>query len=198
MFRSQINPPRCFQRLSASDLATRHSSLATAPLTPFPATLTSHLQPVKNTTTLSPAFATLTRRVKPNSFVCHSYKKHPASNLSSQRSCRSSFPPPNFLPTRHSPLATISFTIRTYEKPASNPFRIRTSKTQDLKPFRMNTSEKTGGGGPLLPAKCTSALAVILRLTSFTGRRPRITGHEPHITLHLAFSAQYALLLVTP
>jgi hypothetical protein len=77
MFRSQINPPRSFQRFSASDLATSHSSLATPPLTPFPATLTSNLQPVKNTTTLSPAFATLTRRVKLNSFVCHSYKKHP-------------------------------------------------------------------------------------------------------------------------
>jgi len=146
MFRSQINPPRSFQKLSSSDLATSHSSLATALLTPFPATLTSHLQPVKNTTTLSPAFATLTRRVKPNSFVCHSYKKHPASNLSSQRSFRSSFPPPNFLPTRHSPLATKSFGIRTYEKLARNPFRIRTSKAQHLKPFGMNTYKKTPRG----------------------------------------------------
>jgi hypothetical protein len=47
------------------------------PLTPFPATLTSQLQLAENKTTLSPAVATLTSRVKHNPFVCHSYKKHP-------------------------------------------------------------------------------------------------------------------------
>ncbi len=56
------------------------------------------------------------------------------------------FPSP--LATRHSPLATKPFTIRTYRKHARNPFRIRTYKTQDLKPFRMNTYKKTGGGPP--------------------------------------------------
>ncbi len=45
-----------------------------------------------------------------------------------------------------SPLATIPFRIRTYEKCTPNSFRIRTSKTQDLKPFRIRTYEKTPGG----------------------------------------------------
>jgi hypothetical protein len=52
------------------------------------------------------------------------------------------------LTTNYSPLSTISFTIRTYEKRARNSRRIRTSKTQHLKPFRMNTCKKTGEGAP--------------------------------------------------
>ena len=146
MFRSQINPPRSFQRFSASGLATSHSSLATAPLTPFPATLRRKSQLTENPAALSRVVATLTRQVHHNPFVCHSYKKHRGSHLSSQRSFRSGYSRPNFLPTRHSPLATKSFIIRTSEKSAHNPFGIRTYKTQDLKPFRMNTYKKTGGG----------------------------------------------------
>ena len=121
---------------------------AGAQLTHLPATLTSHLQRPEKSATLSLAFATLTSRVRHKSSVCHSYKKHPgrASHLSSQRSFRSGLSRPNFLPTRHSPLATKSFIIRTSEKSAHNPFGIRTYKTQDLKPFRMNTYKKTGGG----------------------------------------------------
>jgi hypothetical protein len=53
------------------------------PLTPFPATLTSHPQLAENTATLSPAVATLTSRINPNPFVCRSYIKpwglHPSS-----------------------------------------------------------------------------------------------------------------------
>src|ERR1700726_4983460 len=45
-------------------------------VSPSFATLTNSSQLHDNTTTLSPAFATLTRRVKHKSFVCHSYKKH--------------------------------------------------------------------------------------------------------------------------
>ncbi len=120
--------------------------LQSVSLTPFPATLTSHLQRHEKSATLSLAFATLTSRVKHKSSVCHSYKKHPGSHLSSQRSFRSGFSRPNFLPTHYSPVSTISFTIRTYEKPTCKPLGIRTSKTQDLKPFRMNTSEKTPRG----------------------------------------------------
>ena len=52
------------------------TSFASPSVTPFPAILTSHLQLAENTTTLSPAFATLARRVKHKSFVCHSYRKH--------------------------------------------------------------------------------------------------------------------------
>src|SRR6202795_1340663 len=51
-----------------------HNSL---PLSPFPATLTRYSHIIENTATLSPAFATLTGRVKHKFFVCHSYKKHP-------------------------------------------------------------------------------------------------------------------------
>ena len=45
-------------------------------ISPLSATLTTHLQLTENKTTLSLLFATLTRRVKANPFVCHSYKKH--------------------------------------------------------------------------------------------------------------------------
>src|SRR5208282_5269847 len=60
-------------------------------LTPSPATLTSHLQLIENKTTLSLLFATLTRRVKVNPFVCHSYKKHPGVGSPSNERL-SSFP----------------------------------------------------------------------------------------------------------
>ncbi len=43
--------------------------------TRFPATLTRHSQLAENAAGLSPAFATLTRRVTHKPFVCHSYKK---------------------------------------------------------------------------------------------------------------------------
>jgi len=66
----------------------------------FPATLTGHRQLAENTTALSPAFATLTARVKVNPFVCHSYRKHPGvpnlrHNVRSVRrgtTCRALFP----------------------------------------------------------------------------------------------------------
>jgi hypothetical protein len=124
--------------------ATSQSPLATAAVSPFLATITSHLQLTENTATLSPAFATLTDRVRNNSFVCHSYKKHPG--WGSHRSSQIFFF--RNLTTRLSPLSAMSFVIRTYGKSASNSCRIRTSKTQDLKPFRMNTSEKTPRGVP--------------------------------------------------
>src|SRR6476646_4378920 len=123
---------------------------AGAQLTLLSATLTSHLQRPEKSATLSLAVATLTSRVKHKSRVCHSYKKHPGSHLSIQRSFRSGFSRPNFFPTRHSPLATISFTTLRLRAVLAvrNPFGMRTSKTQDLKPFRMNTYKKTGVGAP--------------------------------------------------
>ena len=121
-----------------------------SPLSPFLATLTDTTQFHENKTTLSLVFATLTRLVTHCPFVCHSYEKHPGSHLSSQRSFRSGFSRPNFLPTRHSPLATKLLRIRTYEKRACNSRRIRTSKTQDLKPFRIRTYEKNRGEGSSL------------------------------------------------
>ena len=53
------------------------SSSTTSPATPFFATLTASPQHAENSATLSPFPATLTRPVTLNSFVCHSYKKHP-------------------------------------------------------------------------------------------------------------------------
>ena len=53
-------------------LATRHSPLATVPVTPFP--------------------ATLTRYVKPKSCVCHSYKKHGGWGYLSRSQASSSVP----------------------------------------------------------------------------------------------------------
>ena len=120
------------------------------PLSPFLATLTDTTQLHENITTLSPVFATLTRLITHNPFVCHSCEKHPGSHLSSQRSFRSGFSRPNFLPTPHSPLATKLLRIRTYEKRACNSRRICTCKTQDLKPFRIRTYEKNRGEGSSL------------------------------------------------
>jgi hypothetical protein len=117
---------------SSSDVCPFNFKLSTVnllSLTPFPATLTSHLQLAVNTTTLSPAVATLTSRVKPNPFVCHSYKKHPGWGYLLQAKIFSF----GNLTTNNSPLSTISFTIRTYAKRARNSRRIRTSKTQHLK-----------------------------------------------------------------
>jgi len=122
------------------------------PLTPFPATLTSHLQLAENKTTLSPAVATLTSRVKPKSFACHSYKKPWGRGYLLQAKIFSF----GNLTTNNSPLSTISFTIRTYEKHTHNPFGIRTSKTQHLKPFRMNTYKKTGRGAHIFQPKVFS------------------------------------------
>jgi len=122
----------------------RLSTVNLFPLTPFPATHTSPLQIAENTTTLSPAFATLTNRVKHKSFVCHSCKKHPGVGYRPVSVLSRFFPA---LATHHSSLATIPFRIRTSGKLTRNSRRIRTSKTQDLKPFRIRTYRKTGVGG---------------------------------------------------
>ena len=72
-------PKFCNSSLPAPCLCSvlpRHISLATIPVTPFPATLAYHSQLAENPATLSPLPATLTSYVKPNPCVCHSYKKH--------------------------------------------------------------------------------------------------------------------------
>ena len=122
-------------------LASCHLSLATAPLTPFPATLRAKSQLIENPAALSSFAATLKSRIKHKSIVCRSYRKHPGSHLSSPRSFRRGFSWPNFLPTRHSPLGTISSIIRTYIKSAH-------------KLFRMNTSKKTRVGPLPFPHPC--------------------------------------------
>jgi hypothetical protein len=103
-------------------LATRHSPLATASLSPFPATLTGDLQLTENPATLSPFLATLTSHVTRNSFVCHSCKKHPGWGLHPPSPSPLSPPPVTArvlsLPpvTSHQSPITKSFIIRTYEK----------------------------------------------------------------------------------
>jgi len=117
------------------------STVNCLPVSPFPATLAANSHLTENSATLSPVPATLTRRVNPNPFVCHSYRKPGVGHIFQAKIF--SF---GNLTTNYSPLSTISFTFRTYEKRARNSRRIRTSKTQHLKPFRMNTYKKTGGG----------------------------------------------------
>src|SRR5579859_4093800 len=151
-----------FQTSQHSSLSTFrqgiHSSLATAPLTPFPATLTDRSQLTENSATLSPVSATLTDTVAHNPFVCHSYKKHRGYTFQPGISFRS-------LTTRHSPLATISFIIRT-------------SKTQHLNSFRMNTSEKTGVEDRRTSRRPTELSSFDFRLPTFNWRvaRPRFLG----------------------
>jgi hypothetical protein len=118
-------------------------SAVSYPVSPFPATLASSLQIAEKPAALSPAFATLTSRVKHKSCVCHSYKKHPGSHPSSQIFSFRSL-------ATHQSRITKSFIIRTYAKCSRNPFGMNTSKTKGLKLFRINTYKKTGGGVPPL------------------------------------------------
>src|SRR5579859_5914124 len=134
------SPSSCgnFQTFQHSNLSTFRqpirSSLATAPLTPFPATLSGESQLIENPAALSPVLATLTRHIHLNPFVCHFYKKHRGGGYTLQ-------PAISFrnLTTRHSPLTTKSFAIRSSIKPAH-------------KLFRINTYKKTGGRGPAADA----------------------------------------------
>ncbi len=61
-------------------------------LSSFPATLTNSSQLHDNTTTLSPAVATLAGRVRLKSFACHSCKKHPGWGSVEQTLACSPFP----------------------------------------------------------------------------------------------------------
>jgi hypothetical protein len=65
------------------------STVSPPSATPFLATLASHRQLAENKTTLSPAVATLTDRVKHKSFACHSYKKQPGWGSVSPTRCAS-------------------------------------------------------------------------------------------------------------
>jgi hypothetical protein len=72
-------PSLCVKPSSLSPLSCGLSTVGcelSSPLSPLLATLMRHVQITENTATLSPFPATLTRRVKPKSFVCHSYEKH--------------------------------------------------------------------------------------------------------------------------
>jgi hypothetical protein len=130
-------------------------------LTPFPATLTSHLQLAENKTTLSLAVATLTSRVKHKSFVCHSYEKHPGWGV-----CRRQF-------LRGKDFSLCSFEtaclgeirsegsagIEESRPPSSHHSRIASHRSGPLsftshesqvtKPCRIRTYRKRGRGAPI-------------------------------------------------
>jgi hypothetical protein len=63
-------------------------------VSPFLATLATSSQPHENTTTLSPAFATLTDHVTHKFFACHSCRKHPGWGWVEQALACSLFPQP--------------------------------------------------------------------------------------------------------
>ena len=110
-------------------------SLAAVPATPFSATLTRHSQLTENPAALSPAFATLTRRVKHKSFVCHSCRKHPGWGMpfsSNLRTIKSAEPAAIFLATSHSPLVTSSVPINLLE--STNVLRSATVASKELTP----------------------------------------------------------------
>jgi protoporphyrinogen/coproporphyrinogen III oxidase len=65
-----------------------------------------------------------------------------ALSFSSSRS----FGPKLVLATRYSPLASIPFRIRSFEKSDRNPFGMRNFKTQGLKSFRIRSFKKRGRG----------------------------------------------------
>jgi hypothetical protein len=135
------------------------------------ATLITLPQISENITTLSPAFATLTSRVKPKSCVCHSYKKHPGWGYT--------FGPLSLTASRtaHHSLPAIPFRMRTSAKRTRNPLRMRTSKTQDLKPFRIRTYEKTRGGPHLLSLLAFAPSAIIIGL-AFAARTDNFLACE--------------------
>jgi len=172
------SPSGNFQTFQHSNLSTFrqgvHSSLATAPLTPFPATLRRKSQLIENPAALSPVLATLTGHLHLNPFVCHSCKKHggwrraivnffvaqtsvcaPLGRLTSASS--ETKHPQEFkylvvLPvTSHQSPATSCVhplpRVTSHQSRITNSFIIRTSKTQHLKPFRIRTYKKRGTGG---------------------------------------------------
>src|SRR6202021_182187 len=100
-------------------------SAVSSPASPFPATLTSRPQITKKPATLTPAFATLTSRVKHKPCVCHSYEKHPGWGmpfLSNLRTTNHADPAPIFLATRHSPLVTSSVPLNLLQStPTQHP-----------------------------------------------------------------------------
>ena len=155
----------------SSDVCPFNFKLSTVnfpPLTPFPATLTDHRQLAENTTTLSPAVATLTTRVKHKSCICHSYRKHPGwgSHPSSQEPILFCLGPRlfwnwhlrrypgvgvlSFRPIRvGQPILAVLFPVSpvtdhgsrttSYQSQGTKPFRIRTYGKRASNSFRIRT-----------------------------------------------------------
>ena len=149
-------------------MATSHSSLATAPPTPFPATLSGKSQLIENTPALSPVVATLTSHVKANPFVCRSYKKHPGwespivdffvaqtsvcALLRQSASQRSEAKDPQALKnlavlsvgSHKSPITAWVLSlppVTNHPSPITKSFGIRTSEKHTCNPFGIRTSK---------------------------------------------------------
>ena len=122
------------QTSSFHQLSTFHS----VSLSPFPATLTNSVQRIENTTTLSPAFATLTRNVTRKPCICHSYEKHPGVRVPLQLSSRPRRP----CPLAPHPIFPIEHKLDTLDTPMS---------PQTQSPHALaHTFRHTRGWGPVL------------------------------------------------
>ncbi len=132
-----------------SPLATSHTPLTTAFLSPLFVALTNYRQLTDNPTILSPFPATLTRRVKVNPFVCNSYKKHPGDVAPSFKRQILDFPPgPRRVQSEFRvSIFVIRFTLDTHHSPpVTIPLTINTctsySKQTTLSLFRINVYKK--------------------------------------------------------
>src|SRR5580704_11132848 len=129
-------------------------SAVSSPVSPFPATLASSLQIAEKPATLTPAFATLTSRVKHKSCVCHCYKKLPGWGmpfLSDLRTINHADPAPIFLATRHSPLVTSPVPLNLLEStPAQPPATVASKQlAPPLTPLNATLTKNIGVPAPL-------------------------------------------------
>ena len=92
-------------------------------------------------------------------------------------------------------LPTSSFTIRIYEKLASNPCRIRTSKTQHLKSFRIRIYGKRGGGGrQIVLERIDRRSGLVGTALPFRRRRQLTSNYSLPTTHYPLFTIHYSLL----
>src|SRR5580658_10089070 len=140
--------PFDFERLTGRPAPRSVNSTA---LSPFPATLAGPEQLHENAATLSPAFATLTDRVKHKSFVCHSYKKQ--GGWGYPRQIKSQFPvlsPNQARPCRRHALSPSPFLHRLLRNGAS-------PLPTDVAHKKM-TDDKSNQGGDRFPLTRWSVL----------------------------------------
>jgi hypothetical protein len=163
-------PATLFFGKSSSSFDFQFLTLKWVSLTPFPATLTSTLQITEKPASLSPAFATLTSRVKHKSCVCHSYAKHPGWRVPfspNLRTIKRGEEAPIFLATRHAPLATSSVPLNLLKSTRIQPPATIASKELTPKLNLLDaTLTKKQGEGPLARG-------------SLATRLPAVAGHSP-------------------
>jgi hypothetical protein len=166
---------------SSSSFGFQFSTFKWVSLTPFPATLTSTLQITEKPASLSPAFATLTSRVKHKSCVCHYYKKHPGWGVPFSpyfRTIKRGEAAPIFLATRHSPLATSSVPLNLLKSTRIQPSAIIASEelTPKLNPLDATLTKNRGGGVPSDEQPILSPLTVSCQLSAVGCQLPRSLG----------------------